>query len=276
MENSYLIFGNGFLGNKFHKFFQGSVLSKARINDKVSVIHEINKYNPTHVINCVGKTGTPNVDWCESHRPETVHSNVVVSALIAAACSETSTRMVHVGSGCIYQGDNNDRGFSEEDEPNFFGSHYSRTKIISEKILKEFPVLQLRIRIPFTGEPHPKNLFTKLFGFDKVLICPNSMTYIDDLMLSTEALIRANQEGIFNVTNPGSMTYDRVIEAYEEFSGKKFPYTRIDESQLSGMTLAKSSNCILSTDKLSLVYQIDKIETAIRKSLKRYVEAQAA
>lgn len=23
---------------------------------------------PTHVVNCAGKVGTPNVDWCETHK----------------------------------------------------------------------------------------------------------------------------------------------------------------------------------------------------------------
>ncbi|KAL9167426.1 hypothetical protein ABFS82_05G097200 [Erythranthe guttata] len=34
-------------------------------------------FKPTHVFNAAGVTGRPNVDWCESHRVETIRTNVV-------------------------------------------------------------------------------------------------------------------------------------------------------------------------------------------------------
>jgi len=119
----YLIFGKGYLGKKFNDFLEDSSISDLRIENKESVIKEIEKYNPDFVINCVGKTGRPNVDWCEDHKEETTFSNITVPLMIASACQETSKKMVHIGSGCIYNGDNGGKGFSEEDESNFYGSY---------------------------------------------------------------------------------------------------------------------------------------------------------
>jgi hypothetical protein len=32
------------------------------------VAAEIDAIKPTHVFNCAGLTGRPNVDWCEDHK----------------------------------------------------------------------------------------------------------------------------------------------------------------------------------------------------------------
>ena len=34
------------------------------------VAAEIDAVKPTHIVNCAGLTGRPNVDWCEFHRDE--------------------------------------------------------------------------------------------------------------------------------------------------------------------------------------------------------------
>ena len=48
---------------------------------------------PTHIVNCAGLTGRPNVDWCEDHKDEVIRVNVVGTlALLDAA----ETRGIHV------------------------------------------------------------------------------------------------------------------------------------------------------------------------------------
>lgn len=36
------------------------------------VLADIQCVKPTHVFNAAGVIGRPNVDWCESHRPEAI------------------------------------------------------------------------------------------------------------------------------------------------------------------------------------------------------------
>lgn len=152
---NYLIFGNGFIGNRLANFLQDSTISYSRINTINDVSLQIKEHNPEIVINAIGKTGRPNIDWCEDHREETLFSNVTVPILIAEACKNADIRMVHIGSGCIYQTDGYSyMGFSENDKPNFKNSFYSRTKIFAENILSEYEnVLQLRIRMPIDDIP---------------------------------------------------------------------------------------------------------------------------
>lgn len=74
----YLIFGNGLLGNRFYNYFRDNredvILSNERIGN-ITTSKEIKnliiKHQPEIVINAIGKTGRPNVDWCESNKEST-------------------------------------------------------------------------------------------------------------------------------------------------------------------------------------------------------------
>ena len=75
----YLLFGkNGWLGGKLVKLLQsqGKVvhLADSRLENRESLILEIEKYKPTHVLNAAGVTGRPNVDWCD-RRNKKLHSD---------------------------------------------------------------------------------------------------------------------------------------------------------------------------------------------------------
>ena len=39
----------------------------SRLENVEQVAAEIDAFKPTHVLNCAGLTGRPNVDWCEDH-----------------------------------------------------------------------------------------------------------------------------------------------------------------------------------------------------------------
>jgi len=275
MENiKYLILGNGYLGNKFNNFLENSILSKIRVTNSEEVQEEIKKYNPDFVINCIGKTGRPNIDWCESHKAETLFSNVTVPALILDACQKLDKKMVHIGSGCIYGGDNHGNGFSEEDEPNFFGSFYSRTKIFSEKILKELDILQLRIRMPTDSIPNERNLITKILKYDKIINTPNSITIIEDLLAAAKKLMDKDAKGIFNIVNPGAETHKELIDLYNEFSNKKKEFEVISIDQLDSSLKARRSNCILSTKKLEQQGIFMKpVNEALRETIQKYTKS---
>jgi len=269
-----LILGKGFIGTRFNGYLKDSVLSDKRIISIQDVKDEIEKHDPDIIINCIGKTGRPNIDWCETHKGETMFSNVVVPAMIAQACEEKKIRMVHIGSGCIFEGDNNGKGFTEDDTPNFYGSFYSRTKIISEQILKEFEVLILRIRMPIDDIPNERNLITKLLGYEKLINIPNSITIIPDLLMVAEKLLEKNQTGIFNVVNSGHERHKELLNLYNELSDTKKEFSIITGDELDHIIKAGRSNCILSINKLAdLGIKMPNIQDSIKNILKKYIEA---
>jgi dTDP-4-dehydrorhamnose reductase len=160
-----------------------------RLENRAQIEEDIARIKPTHVFNAAGVTGRPNVDWCESHKVDTIRANVVGTLTLADVCKQHNLLLVNYATGCIFEYDEDHPlgsgiGFKEEDTPNFFGSYYSRTKAMVEELLKEFDnVCTLRVRMPITGDlANPRNFITKITRYEKVVNIPNSMTILDELL----------------------------------------------------------------------------------------------
>src|SRR5262249_47414033 len=150
---------------------------------------------------------------------------------------------VHLSSGCIYAGDNGGRGFSEEDPPNFAGSFYARTKAWADQALLEFPVLQLRLRMPFDGRPEERNLIMKLRAYRRVLDAPNSLAHVPDVLGAAAALIRRRAVGTYNVVNPGTISPYEVMRLYRQVVDPAHAFERLTAQQLAEVARAGRSNC---------------------------------
>lgn len=267
-----LIFGGGYVAQHFLNYFGGKAqLSPIRIQDYSAVLEELKLEKPDVVLNCAGKTGKPNVDWCESHKEETLFGNVTVPLILARACAELGLYMVHVGSGCVYTGDKDGQGFTEDDAPNFTGSFYSKTKAWSESMFKEFPILQLRLRMPLDGVPGPRNFMTKITHYSKVISVPNSISVMKDFVCVAEALIERRATGIYNMTNPGAVTHVQLLDWYKELVDPNFHYEVFSLEELAKVTQAGRSNCVLSSTKLAEEgLAMRPVEEAVREALLEY------
>lgn len=140
----YLLLGkNGWIGGKLIELLkqQGKTfyLAESRTQNRESLIAEFDKYKPTHVLNAAGVTGRPNVDWCEDHKIETIRTNVIGCLNVADICAERNIHHLLYATGCIFEYDEEHviggKGFLETDTPNFFGSFYSHTKVISLNVM---------------------------------------------------------------------------------------------------------------------------------------------
>lgn len=273
----YLIFGKGFLGNRFKDILgEEACLTDRRIeskNDLPQVIADIKKTGAEFVINTIGKTGEVNIDWCEKNKKITWASNVDVPCIIAKACEKTDTQMVQLGSGCIYEGDNNGQGFSETDDANFFDSFYSVSKIASETALQFSDALIIRIRMPLDNRPSGRNLLDKLLKYEKIVNIPNSISVVPDVLTTTKELMRRKETGVFNLVNSGTITHQELIEMYQMISGKqvKKQYLTADEFKKSNLTKTGRSNCVLSTEKLEKMgIAMPPIKTSAYQCIKEY------
>ncbi len=267
-----LIFGKGYIASKFkERFASDAQISELRLEDYSSIREELLREKPDVVLNCAGKTGRPNVDWCEDHKMETLASNVIAPLLLARACEELNLYMVHIGSGCVYEGYREGQGYAEEDAPNFAGSYYSKTKAWSEEMLAEFSVLQLRLRMPFDSIPSERNFITKITKYSKVISVPNSISVLDDFLFAADALIQKRATGIYNVTNPGVITHQEILDLYRELVDPDYHYELFSVSEMEKITKAKRSNCGLSVDKLEREgIHLRPVHQAVRESLILY------
>lgn len=268
----YLIFGNGWIGNKFKDHLKEAFISNVDITDYYNVRKEIIENNPEVIINCAGATGRPNIDWCEEHKAETIYSNVAGPLVLAKVCEELGKYWVHLSSGCIYEGDNKGRGFSEEDKPTFYGSFYSKSKIWSEEMLKEFDdLLILRLRMPITSECNERNFITKIANHKKQINIENSITVIDDFLNAAKFLIEHNKTGIYNMANPGTITHKEILDMYKEIVDKNHSCEYITLEELErNIVKTRRSNCVLNTEKIEKEFKMRNVKEAVRDCLFKY------
>lgn len=247
----YLIFGKiGWLAQRFNEFLKDSEISEIDITDLEAVRKELDEKKPEIVINAAGKTGRPNVDWCEEHDIETLISNVIGPRKIQIACSERKIYWIHLSSGCIFQGDNNGRGWKEDDigSP---PSWYSWTKDWADQHLKDKPVLIVRFRLPIDNRPNSRNLIDKLIPHPKVRSVNNSVTVVPDLLETVKKLIKRKQTGIYHVVNPGTINSGEIMAAYKKIVDPSHKFGIISEEEYYGKIAGvRRADCLLNTDKL--------------------------
>lgn len=247
-----LLFGStGYLGQSFLKLYPNAVCPHIDIADQQAVSLLLDAEKPDVIINAAGKTGRPNIDWCEDHKEETLRANVLGPMILNEECLKRGLYWVHLSSGCIYSGDNEGRGFSENDRPNFEGSFYSRTKIWSESMLLEFPnVLILRLRMPFDDSTSDRSLLMKLSKYARLNDQQNSITYLPDLLVAAEKLILQKKAGLYNVVNPGTISAYEIMEIYKKVINPTHTIEKFQEDDAQKVTKAPRSNCMLSIQKL--------------------------
>lgn len=142
----FLIYGRtGWIGGLLGKLCESQGIpfeyGAGRLENRPSLEADIAAVSPTHVFNAAGVTGRPNVDWCESHKVETIRTNVVGTLTLADVCRAKGIVMINYATGCIFEYDTDHPegsgiGFKEEDTPNFVGSFYSKTKaMVSQSLI---------------------------------------------------------------------------------------------------------------------------------------------
>ncbi|XP_078442890.1 nucleotide-rhamnose synthase/epimerase-reductase [Wolffia australiana] len=247
----------------------------ARLEDRAKLEADLAEAEPTHVLNAAGVTGRPNVDWCESHRVETIRANVVGTLTLVDVCRLRGVLVVNFATGCIFEYDESHKlgsgvGFTEDDSPNFVGSFYSKTKATVEELLRNYDnVCTLRVRMPISSDlQNPRNFITKITRYDKVVDIPNSMTVLDELLPISIEMARRNLTGVWNFTNPGVVSHNEILEMYKEYVDPAFTWKNFTLEEQATVIVAPRSNNELDASKLKAEFPE---LLSIKESLLRYV-----
>ncbi|XP_022922271.1 bifunctional dTDP-4-dehydrorhamnose 3,5-epimerase/dTDP-4-dehydrorhamnose reductase-like [Cucurbita moschata] len=258
----FLIYGRtGWIGGLLGKICEQQGIHFAygsgRLENRVSLEADIDAVKPTHVFNAAGVTGRPNVDWCESHKVETIRTNVVGTLSLADVCRERGLILINYATGCIFEYDlahplNSGIGFKEDEIPNFIGSFYSKTKAMVEDLLKNYEnVCTLRVRMPISSDlSNPRNFITKITRYEKVVDIPNSMTILDELLPISIEMAKRNLTGIWNFTNPGVVSHNEILEMYKQFIDPNFTWKNFTLEEQAKVIVAPRSNNELDATKL--------------------------
>lgn len=279
---TFLVFGGktGWIGQKAVRLLQDmghtSICAESRLENRESIIREIETYHPDYIINAAGRTGRPNIDWCEDHRPETLRANVlgVLNLVDVAYCYNIS--VTNFSTGCIYSYDDKHPlgsgiGFTEEEEPNCVGSFYSRTKVMLEKLILEYPnVLNLRVKMPVSDDLYTRSFVGKIIRFKKVINMPNSLCVLEDLLPITIEMTLKGITGNYNFANPGVMSHNEVLELYRECIDPNFTYENFSLEEQSKILKVGRSNCELDVSKLLKIFpNISHIKVSMRALFER-------
>ncbi|PWZ53265.1 hypothetical protein Zm00014a_035425 [Zea mays] len=276
----FLIYGRtGWIGGLLGKICDKQGIpyeyGKGRLEERSQLLEDIRNVKPTQVFNAAGVTGRPNVDWCETHKQDTIRTNVVGILNLADVCREQGLLMINYATGCIFEYDakhpeGSGIGFKEEDTPNFTGSFYSKTKAMVEELLKEYDnVCTLRVRMPISSDlNNPRNFITKIARYDKVVNIPNSMTILDELLPISIEMAKRDCRGIWNFTNPGVVSHNEILEMYKKYINPDFKWTNFTLEEQSKVIVAPRSNNEMDASKLKAEFsQL----MSIKDSLIKYV-----
>ncbi|XP_057507220.1 trifunctional UDP-glucose 4,6-dehydratase/UDP-4-keto-6-deoxy-D-glucose 3,5-epimerase/UDP-4-keto-L-rhamnose-reductase RHM1-like [Actinidia eriantha] len=276
----FLIYGRtGWIGGLLGKICEKQGIpfeyGKGRLQERSQLLADIQSVKPTHVLNAAGVTGRPNVDWCESHKPETIRTNVVGTLTLADVCRDQGLLMLNFATGCIFEYDEahplgSGIGFKEEDKPNFIGSFYSKTKAMVEELLNEYDnVYTLRVRMPISSDlANPRNFITKIARYDKVVNIPNSMTILDELLPISIEMAKRNLGGIWNFTNPGVVSHNEILEMYKDYIDPNFKWVNFTLDEQAKVIVAPRSNNEMDASKLK--NEFPEL-LSIKESLIKYV-----
>lgn len=276
MDNKFLIWGaNGWIGSMLVELLNANgenvIKASSRLEDYPGICKELDSVKPDFVLNAAGIAGRPNIDWSESHQQETFQINIIGVANLAHACWQRNIHLTNYSTGCIYcYDDDHPIGykFNESDKPNFRASVYSDGKVIAEEILSKYDnVLTLRIRLPITGDNHPKCLITKLSKYSKIINIPNSVSILPELLPISINLTKDKIKGLMNFTNPGAIKYNDLMALYKKYINPEAKWETFDVQEQDKILKAKRCNCELDCQKLLKNYYVQEVHESLENLL---------
>ena len=288
-----LVYGsNGWIGSQFTKLLESNNViyceGKSRVDNIDDVISELLKTSPTHVIAFIGRTHGKigekiytTIDYLEEPNKlqDNVRDNLFSPLVLAFLCQKLNLHFTYLGTGCIFKYDKEHlfgqevNGFTEDSLPNFFGSSYSTVKGFTDQLMKFFDnsVLNLRIRMPITAEYNTRNFITKITTYEKICSIPNSMTVIPELLPKVLDMMKNRVTGTINLTNPGLISHNEILEMYKEIVDTNFVWKNFSEKEQRNILTSDRSNNYLDTQKLEQMYpDVKNIKESVRDVLNLY------
>jgi 3,5-epimerase/4-reductase len=280
-----LLYGKeGWIGEKVYDILLNNghevVIGTCRAENNKELEAEIIAIRPTNIISTIGRThGTigdtkyTTIDYLEQKGKvrENVRDNLFSPLMIAIIAKKYDIHYAYLGTGCIFSYDEEhpygeeENGFTEYSAPNFFGSSYSIVKGYTDRLMKMFNnVLNVRIRMPITEEIHPRNFITKITTYKKICSIPNSMTVLPELLPIMVAMCNDKVTGTVNLTNPGLITHNEILEMYREIVDSEFTWENFDIDEQRKILESERSNNYLDTTRLESLYNVLHIKDSVR------------
>jgi 3,5-epimerase/4-reductase len=278
----WLIFGyKGWIGQQVVKLLESidyTVLTTdIRADDEKNVDKLLQEMQPDRVVSLIGRTHGPGystIDYLEQKGKlvENVRDNLYGPLVLGLLCKKYNIHFTYLGTGCIFSG--YDEEYTEESSPDFYGSSYSVVKGFTDRLMKQLDdnVLNVRIRMPITSEKdNVRNFIYKITHYEKICSMNNSMTVLPELLPLMIDMADKKQTGTVNLTNPGAITHNEILELYKEIVDPAFTWHNFTIEEQDNILLSGRSNNVLDTTKLQELYpNVKPIKESIREVLQNY------
>lgn len=245
--------------------------SNLRAEDE-NIYKDILDYKTTHLFCCSGRTHGENsdtIDYLEdnSKLKENINDNLYVPLSLAFFADKYNIHFTYIGTGCIFNDLN--KKYTEHDKPDFFGSNYSIVKGFTDMLIKNTNALVLRIRMPISSDNNKRNFINKITTYSKICSMPNSMTVLDDMLPVCLDMMKNNEKGCYNFTNPGRIEHNEILEMYKNIVDSKFKWDNFTINEQNKILKSKRSNNYLDTTKLENKYKVKHISIAVFDCLQK-------
>jgi dTDP-glucose 4,6-dehydratase len=277
----FLIYGHqGWIGKQVVSLLRSKYevnLGECRVDDEKGVEQEVLKHHPDRIITLTGRThgeGIQTIDYLEKPGKlvDNVRDNLYGPLALAIICKKLNIHLTYLGTGCVFNDQDGETNFNESSLPNFFGSSYSIIKGFTDRLMHQFEsnVLNVRIRMPITDNHNPRNFITKITQYEKICSIANSMTVLPDLLPLMVDMSKRKITGTINLTNPGVITHNEILEMYKELVDPSFTWKNFTIDEQDKILASKRSNNALDTSKLVSMYPgVLPIKESVRKCLER-------
>jgi hypothetical protein len=258
MKTILMFGGRGWIGSLYAKNTTHRViLAKTRPEDEDACYEEIRIINPDSVFCCIGRTHGPgcnSIDYLESpeHYAENLRDNYQAPLTLAQICDDLHIHMFYVGTGCIYNYTEDKKIFTEDDNPNFFGSQYSIAKGKVDQEIQNYAVLNARIRMPISIQSNPRNFIDKIISYPKICSIPNSMTVLEDMFPIWDRMIERKTIGTYNMINIGVVEHNRILEIYKTYINPDHTWKNVTYEEQRAFLRSDRSNNHLDSSKLHM------------------------
>jgi dTDP-4-dehydrorhamnose reductase len=234
------------------------------INDAAAVEQFFNTYRPAYCINCAAYTA---VDKAETERDEAFAINADGTRILAEACKNYDTRLVHISTDYVFNGQS--PAPYKEDAATDPVNQYGASKLQGEQLCLQHNPNAIIIRTAWVYSSFGKNFVKTMMRLmqDRPAISVvndqvGAPTYAADLAKCIVEIIansRLNsthwQPGIYHYSNQGRISWYDFAVAIKELTGSACTVNAIPSSQFP--TPAKRpSFSLLDTGKIRQVFNI--------------------
>ena len=211
----FLLYGHkGWIGTQLKKLIEKPILGNSSLENYEELEEEIKNINPDRIITTTGRThgkGYNSIDFLEDKLPINLRDNLLGPLNLCKICEKYNIHLTYLGTGCIFESEDEEQKFTEEDKPNFFGSSYSVVKGITDQYFHNCKILNVRIRMPINAENNPRNFITKITNYEKICSNYNSMSVLPELLPIMIDLSKKKHIGTINLTNPGMISHNQIL-----------------------------------------------------------------